>query len=480
MSISNDLVKQFVQITKDNSPVKTESTVYGTAVEYNGQMYVQIDGSDLITPVETTTELKSGERVTVMIKDHNATVTGNLTNPAAGKNTVANIQGNLNDIGTQITEFEVVIADKVSTKDFEANNAAINNLLVGKADINELNAVSASVRNLEAENANIQTLISEKANISDLTAANAKIDDLYASKADITELNAATADINDLNANLGKISTLIGGDANIDNVQSIILTADNTTIDNALIKNAMIDTISADKMTSGTVNTNKVNIVSEDGGIVIAGSTQQFKDETGTVRVQIGKDAQGNFTFCLFSQNGTGVLLDETGIKAGAVPDGLIVNDMVADNANISGTKLDISSVVTQINGNLTSINSSVIKFDDTGQSLLVAFNSLKETVSSIEELTINGDLAGVMEQVKTNTTKLEVVQGSIETLVANTTITKENGQVVQLKDDYSSTKQTVNEISTKIGTLETNYKKTLKSSSVQYYLSTSLTSLSV
>ena len=479
MSISNDLVKQFVQITKDNSPVKTESTVYGTAVEYNGQMYVQIDGSDLITPVETTTELKSGERVTVMIKDHNATVTGNLTNPAAGKNTVANIQGNLNDIGTQITEFEVVIADKVSTKDFEANNAAINNLLVGKADINELNAVSATVRNLEAENANIQTLIADKANISDLTAANAKIDDLYASKADITELNAATADINDLNANLGKISTLIGGDANIDNVQSIILTADNTTIDNALIKNAMIDTISADKITSGTVDTNKVNIVSEDGGIVIAGSTQQFKDETGTVRVQIGKDAQGNFTFCLFSQNGTGVLLDETGIKAGAVPDGLIVNNMVADNANISGTKLDISSVITQINGSSTSINSSVIKFDDTGQSLLVAFNSLKETVSSIEELTINGDLAGVMEQVKTNTTKLEVVQGSIETLVSNTTITKENGQVVQLKDDYSSTKQTVNEISTKIGTLETNYKKTLKSSSVQYYLSTSLTSLS-
>ena len=479
MSISNDLVKQFVQITKDNSPVKTESTVYGTTVEYDGQMYVQIDGSDLITPVETTTELKSGERVTVMIKDHNATVTGNLTNPAAGKNTVANIQGNLDDIGSQITEFEIVIADKVSTKDFEANNAAINNLLVGKADINELNAVSASVRDLEAENANIQTLISNKANIADLTAANAKIDDLYANKANVGDLEAATADINDLNADVAKISTLIGGDANIDNVQSIILTSDNTTIDNALIKNAMIDTISADKITSGTVNTNKVNIVSEDGGIVIAGSTQQFKDETGTVRVQIGKDAQGNFTFCLFSQNGTGVLLDETGIKAGAVPDGLIVNDMVADNANISGTKLDISSVITQINGSSTSINSSVIKFDDTGQSLLVAFNSLKETVSSIEELTIDGDLAGVMEQVKTNTTKLEVVQGSIETLVTNTTITKENGEVVQLKDDYAVTKQTVGEITNKIGTLETNYKKTLKSSSVQYYLSTSLTSLS-
>lgn len=479
MSISNDLVKQFVQITKDNSPVKTESTVYGTAVEYDGQMYVQIDGSDLITPVETTTELKSGERVTVMIKDHNATVTGNLTNPAAGKNTVANIQGNLDDIGSQITEFEIVIADKVSTKDFEANNAAINNLLVGKADINQLNAVSASIRDLEAENANIQTLIADKANITDLTAANAKIDDLYANKANVGDLEAATADINDLNADVAKISTLIGGDANIDNIQSIILTADNTIIDNALIKNAMIENITADKIISGSIDTNKVTIQSDDGGIVLAGSTQQFKDQNGNVRVQIGKDAEGNFTFCLFSQDGVGILLDETGIKAGAVPDGLIVNDMVADNANISGGKLDISSVIKEINGNSTSINSSVIKFDDTGQSLLVAFNSLKDTVSSIEKITIDGDLSSVLEQVKSNTTKLEVVQGSIESLVANTTITKENGEVIQLKDDYSSTKQTVSEITNKIGTLETNYKKTLKSSSVEYYLSNSLTSLS-
>ena len=479
MSISNDLVKQFVQITKDNSPVKTESTVYGTTVEYEGQMYVQIDGSDLITPVETTTELKSGERVTVMIKDHNATVTGNLSNPAAGSTTVANIKGNLDDIGSQITEFEVVIADKVSTKDFEANNAAINKLLAGKADVVQLNAVTANIRDLEAEHANIHTLISDKANITDLTAANAKIDDLTANKANVGDLEAATADINDLNADIAKISTLIGGDANIDNVQTIILTSDNTTIDNALIKNAMIDTISADKITSGTVNTNNVNIVSEDGGIVLAGSTQQFKDQNGNVRVQIGKDAEGNFTFCLFSQDGTGILLDETGIKAGAVPDGLIVNDMVADNANISGNKLDISSVIKEINGNTSTINSSIIKFDDTGQSLLVAFNSLKDTVSSIQEITIDGDLSSVMEQVKTNTTKLEVVQGSVETLVANTTITKENGEVVQLKDDYAVTKQTVGEITNKIGTLETNYKKTLKSSSVQYYLSNSLTSLS-
>ena len=479
MSISNDLIKQFVQITKDQSPVKQASTVYGTVVEYEGKSYVQIDGSELLTPVETSAEMASGERVAVTIKDHSAVVTGNLTNPSAGSNTVANIKGDLNNIGSQITEFEIVIADKVSTKDFEANNATINNLIAGKASIKDLDVVNANIENLQAEDAKINNLIAEKADIKDLTVANGKIENLEATKATIDDLKAASADIKDLTADIAKISTLIGGTASIDEVHSIILTSANTTIDNAVIKNAMIESVTADKITAGSINTNKVNIQSEDGGIVIAKSTQQFKDQNGKVRVQIGKDATGNFTFCLFSQDGVGILLDETGIKAGAVPDGLVVNDMVADNANISGGKLDISSVVTAINGNSTTIKSSIIKFDDTGQSLTVAFNTLKDSVASIEDLVIDGDLAGIMEQVKTNTTSIGVMQGSINTLINNTTITKENGEVVQLKDDYSMTKQTVNQLTTKIGTLETNYKKTLKTSSVQYYLSTSLTSLS-
>ena len=312
----------------------------------------------------------------------------------------------------------------------------------------------------------------------EVLAINADIVNLKANKAEITDLTAANGKITNLESDLADVKTLVNGNLTSDNIQALHLTAENTTIDNALIKNAMIDTVSADKINTGTLNTNNVIIESEDGGIVLSGSTQQFKDENGQVRVQIGKDAQGNFTFCLFSQDGKGILLDETGIKAGAVPNGLIVNDMVDNNANIAGSKLDIASVITEINGNTETIKSSVIKFDDTGQSLLVAFNTLKNKVETIENVSIEGDLSSVMEQVSTNTTQIGVIQGEITSLINNTTITKEDGTTVQLKDEYSATKQTVDEISTKIGYLETNYKKTLKSSSVQYYLSTSKTSL--
>ena len=285
------------------------------------------------------------------------------------------------------------------------------------------------------------------------TAVNAKIDNLK-----VTDLTAVNADITNLKAQYAEIQTLVNGNLTSDNIQSIVITGDKFTVANGFIKDAMIETLSASKINTGIINTNNVSIQSEDGSMIINGTTQQFKDENNKVRIQIGKDATGNFTFALFSQDGKGVLIDETGIKSGAVPDGLIVNDMVADNANISGGKLDISSVISSINNNENTLNSSKIKFDDRNQTLDIAFNQLKTKVETIENITVDGDLSSVIEQVTTNTTNISVMQGQISSLISNTTITKQDGTVVQLKDEYNSTKDTVNSHTTKIGSLETNY----------------------
>ena len=319
-----------------------------------------------------------------------------------------------------------------------------------KADVGEFKDLTTE--NFTAVNAKIDNL-----KVTDLTAVNAEIENLKANKADIVNLNAANANIDNLTALVANIQTLIGGHLTMDNIQSLVLTSDKVTIANALIKDAMIDTVSANKINTGTINTNNVSIQSEDGSMIINGTTQQFKDENNVVRIQIGKDATGNFTFCLFSQDGQGILLDADGIKAGAVPDGLIVNDMVADNANISGGKLDISSVISSINNNENTLKSSKIKFDDTEQTLDIAFNQLKSKVETIENITIEGDLSSVIEQVTTNTTNIGVMQGQISSLISNTTITKQDGTVVQLKDEYNSTKDTVNSHTQTIGLLETN-----------------------
>ena len=91
MSLSQDLITAFAKITNDNTEKKTETMLYGTTVIQNGRKYVQLDGSDVLTPVQSTAVIRSGARVTVMLKDHQASVTGNLTDPAASSVDVENI-----------------------------------------------------------------------------------------------------------------------------------------------------------------------------------------------------------------------------------------------------------------------------------------------------------------------------------------------------------------------------------------------------
>ena len=435
MSLSDDLVSRFAKITKDDKD-KHESTVYGTVVSRNDKLYVNIDGSDTITPIVSAAEIKAGERVTVLIKDHTATVLGNISNPSASTESVGKILDDYDVVIAKIGQFELVIAEKVDTEYLNAQVAVINDLIAGRATIGELNAVKASIKDL---------------NVSKLEADIARIDKAIIGKAEIKDLNAANAEINTLKANVANINTLIGGHLTMDNIQSLVLTSSKVTVDNAFIKDAMIDRVSASKINSGIINTNNVSIQSEDGSMLLQGTLQQFKDAAGNVRIQIGKDANGDFTFVLYGADGQGQIINQNGITSSAISDGLIVDSMVSDNANISGDKLDINSVVTEINNGTETIKSSKIFLDEKNQTFDMAFNKLSSTVENTSSAVNTID-----EKVNSQSTQLSVAQGQIQSLISNTTITKENGQTVSLKDEYSSFQQTVNGITSKVGSLET------------------------
>lgn len=438
MDLSNNLISQFAKITKDQNGSSTETIVYGTAVSYGDKLYVNIDGSDSITPVVTTSEVKAGERVTILLKDHSATILGNVSNPAASTETVGKVLDEYDVIVAKIGDFELVIADKVTTEQLQAELAVINEALIGKATIEQLNAVDAKIKNLD---------------VTKLEADIASINEAIITKANIADLEAVRASVSVLETDVGNIETLIGGNLTMDNIQSLVLTSSKVTVDNAFIKDAMIDRVSASKLTAGKIDTSLVTIGSEDGAMTITGSLQQFKDADGNVRIQIGKDATGDFTFALYGADGQGQLINQNGITASAISDGLIVNKMVADNAAIAGSKLDIESVITEINGSTETIKSSKIYLDDKNQTLAVAFSELETKVDSFE-----GVDSETLEQISSNTTAIGVMQGEINTLISNTTITKSDGTVVQLKDAYTTTEQTVSGISGKVSSLETNY----------------------
>ena len=322
------------------------------------------------------------------------------------------------------------------------------NLLLDGESVPKLKVVELEAQKIKADYGEFKDLTTKN-----FTAVNAKIDNL-----NVGDLDAVNATITNLKATVAQIQTLIGGHLTMDNIQSLILTSDKVTIANALIKDAMIDTVSANKINTGTINTNNVNIQSDDGSMLLQGNLQQFKDKDGNVRIQIGKDNKGDFTFVLYGADGKGQLINQNGIQSSdAIKDGLIVDAKVSEDANIKGSKLDISSVISSINNNTNTIKASHIKFDDTEQTLDVSFNQLKKTVDTIKNITVDGDLSSVIEQVTTNTTNIGIAQGQISSLISNTTITKTDGTVTQLKDEYNSTKDTVDKHTTTIGKLETN-----------------------
>lgn len=258
------------------------------------------------------------------------------------------------------------------TKEMEryyAQLVMIDQAMINKLDVDTANITYATIKNLNVVEENVQKINGEVGNFKELTAANFK---------------AANAQIDILNGNYANIKVLLSGGAGIGDLQNIHLTSANAVIDSALIRSAVMQTVSVADLLAGTISTNKFLIASDDGGIRMQGATQQWSDEDGTIRMQAGRDANGDFTFSLFDKTGKGVLIDATGVKPDAIADGLIVNKMVADNAGIAGSKLDIPSVVSAINDSSQTIKSSRIWFDEQNQSLNQTYSQLNQNMTEI------------------------------------------------------------------------------------------------
>lgn len=266
----------------------------------------------------------------------------------------------------QIVDLENAIVSSVHIKDLDAKYVQVS----GK-----LTAVEGEFGSIKGNIADFEDAYAER-----LSAAEANIVQLRT-----TDLSAVNGRIDVLDSNYANIRNLLSGAAGIGDLQNIHLTSDNAVIDTALIRTAVMQSVTIGDLLAGTISTNKFLIASDDGGIRIQGATQQWSDEDGTVRMQAGRDANGDFTFSLFDRTGKGVLIDATGVKPDAIADGLIVNKMVADNAGIAGSKLDISSVVSAINDSSQSIKSSRIWFDEEKQTLNQLYAQINKNITTIQ-----------------------------------------------------------------------------------------------
>lgn len=194
------------------------------------------------------------------------------------------------------------------------------------------------------------------------------------------KLNAAEAKINVLDGDYAKLNTLVNGNLTSANIQNLTLTSQNTTIENGMIKNAMIENLSFDKITGIDINTSNLMIHSEDGKSQWSDNTIQISD-ANRVRVQIGKDASNDYSMSVWDASGN-LIWDALGATDKTIQRKIIRDNIVADDANISGSKLDINSVIKEVNGSTTKLKSSTIVMNDKNQTLDVVFNEMETTVA--------------------------------------------------------------------------------------------------
>lgn len=363
MNLSSDLLSQFVKITKDDSKQDSESTVCGTTVEYNGAMYVRLDGSELLTPVNTTTNIQPDERVTVSIKNHVATVTGNMTSPAART-------GDVEDVADQISEFEIVIADRISADEAHIDKLVAENITVkekltaNEAAISDLRALNATINGkLTAYEADIKTLQTEKL---DATAADIK----YAT---IESLEAGSVTIHSLGVTYGEFIELTAENFEAVNATINNLDATYASIDFANITEAAIQKIYGDYglideliISEGHV-TGELTGVTINGDRIIANSLQADKL---VIKGSDGLYYQLNFEGGNFD--------DVTAVPTDGIHGSIIVaesitankiavDDLVAFGATIGGFHITNNSIYSGVKESIDNLTSGLY-MDSNGQ----------------------------------------------------------------------------------------------------------------
>lgn len=237
MGLSNELISQFAKITNDKKTSRIdEVTLYGEVVEYNDMICVKFDGSEEITPVTTVVEkdedgniinykygaasVKTGDRVSVNLKNHSATITGNLTDPPPSRAEVVvddnSILARVDEVSVKIDNLGVKVNGITEfTNGLENGTTSIDGgcIKTGKIDAEHLNLTGAIKFGDLADDA--ADKINDAADAADAAQSTADSALSTANTAQASAINAESLS-NQLNSRINDWSYSYGGTTYID------------------------------------------------------------------------------------------------------------------------------------------------------------------------------------------------------------------------------------------------------------------------
>lgn len=387
---------------------RNELTYANKVLTFDEMVQKYDDAAATVDNITTDNGTVNGETVdairTAQIVDlENAIVTSayiqNLsTDFLSVSDTLEAVRIHVGEVIGNVGSFEELAADVFSAKAADIDDLITTQVTAAYGYIDTLVADYATIENLRTVRGEFQTILADSGTFEELatnifTAKEGDINNLV-----VTNLQGVNVSIDTLDANYANIISLLAGNAGIGELQNIHLTTHNAVIDSAVIETLLANIAVIRDVIAGQVTTEQLKIISADESLSIDGNLIQFKDRNGNVRIQMGKDTSGNFTFVLYDETGQGQLINQNGIMASSIADGLIVDKMVATPGNgyngISADKLDIASLFRVLNedGSQT-LKASRIYFNEEGQTLSQVYSTMTTNIS-----TLDGQISGIQD----------------------------------------------------------------------------------
>ncbi|MDK3000411.1 hypothetical protein [Clostridium perfringens] len=337
-----------------NNPIITKEILSDIYTKYNGFKYIPYTAKWKGNPaimagdILNLTDL-NGNKYNALIMEQKFTYKNGISSEVKAKGKTR-----------QDSSFDSKGSVAQSMERYSIEQANIKKALIDKASINDLTAVDAKIQRLYTEDltairADIVTLNSQKANIIELNSVRADLQQAIIGKANITDLNAAVGKINVLESKTASIENALNKNLTAENIATGAITAGSGIIAEGAIGDAEISSLSVNKLKVGDITTSKHRIVSADGTIEIVGN-QILINRNNVNRVILGEyrkqDNTTEYGLLIRGKGGRTIMFDSDGVHNAGITDGAIDNNKVADNANISGNKLDINSVIREVNSN--------------------------------------------------------------------------------------------------------------------------------
>ena len=475
MDLSRNIIKRYVQVASPEKITSNSETVYGTVVNEGETLYVKIDGSNILTPVSSTIDIKANDRVLVLVKNHEATVIGSPSSPTARLE-------ELNNLGTEVTKFKAV-----ATSDLIAARADIDNLKANDVDITgRLKANEGYIDNLTTENTNIKgQLNAYKADIENLSADHA--DFKKATAKDFKAVNASIENLNTKNATIE--GTLNAHNASIDNLTTTVFDAETGKVKFADIDFANIGEAAVEKFyaVSGIIQnlTLETGVVVKEligvliSGDLIKGNTIQadkliVRGEDG-LYYKLNVDALGETTASADSKYQNG--LDGSVIIAKSITaEKVSVSDLVAFGATIGGFHITTNSIYSGTKESATNTTrglyldndgqivlgdeNNYLKFyktDETNYAFEISLvdavqENINANAANMESLPKKEDLDDLQNQITDQESKISELTNTTNAL--GSSISDNSEQVDKLGEDLKSSNEQIDILNTKVTTL--------------------------